>query len=256
MGAKDDGDNKKFDKRVDALEMEMLNPPGGASSAASTKRAGASEISQKIDRYLKLARLYMELYPRATKVIGALFGILMFKWIFLRHRGQEVYIPPHLARHYGDVQSYYDLQIAKIDHWCLRGGNDDCTCDDPTEELSRPEISGWTKVFERNKQVAAEAPRDIDVVFLGDEFTQAWTGMKMTKPILGGNMIATFFNQTFQKDKGGDVNGIALGIYGDTVSGIRLLTQALWYGRRPSIWVILNPGRPIYLQDLESREPF
>mmetsp|Transcript_55908 Transcript_55908/g.84606 ORF Transcript_55908/g.84606 Transcript_55908/m.84606 type:complete len:413 (+) Transcript_55908:93-1331(+) len=244
MVAKDDGENKKFDKKVDALEMEMLNPPGGASTSSSSssgKAFGASEISQTIDRYLTLARLYMELYPRATKIIGALFGILMFKWIFLRHRGQSVYVPPHLARHYGSVQSYYDLQIAKIDHWCLMGGDDDCVCDDPTEELSRPEVSGWTSVFEQNKRVAAAAPRDIDVVFLGDEFTQAWTGMKMTKPVVGGTMITTFFNQTFQKDKGGTVNGIALGIYGDTTANLlfRINHGEVPDTLNPKVWWIL-----------------
>ena len=143
--------------------------------------------------------------------------LLVFKKLFLRHRGQDRYVPPHLAQHYGDVQSYYDLQIAKIDHWCLKGGNDDCVCDDPTEELSRQDVPGWMQAFNRNKQLAEKAPKDIDVVFLGDEFTQAWTGMKMNQPIVGGNLVSTYFNQTFQKDRGGTLNGIAMGIYGDTV---------------------------------------
>jgi hypothetical protein len=56
------------------------------------------------------------------------------------------------------------------------------------------------------------------VVFLGDEFTQAWTGKSVAKPMLGGNQIAKSFNQTFQRSKGAFLDGLPLGIAGDSVS--------------------------------------
>jgi hypothetical protein len=57
----------------------------------------------------------------------------------------------------------------------------------------------------------------LDVVFLGDETTQAWAGKKMDRPVTQGNMIAGMFNATFQKEKGAGLDGIALGIAGDSV---------------------------------------
>ena len=46
MVAKDDDDGKKFDKSVDALEMEMLNPPPGGSSGAG---GGSAMKSPKME---------------------------------------------------------------------------------------------------------------------------------------------------------------------------------------------------------------
>jgi hypothetical protein len=213
--AKDeDSHNKHFDKKVDALEIEMLNPmPVGSSNSN-----GPSQMSQRIDQFLTLVRLYMEMYPKVTMAVAGVVGLILMKLLFFRPRGQTLYIPPHLKNHYGDLQSYYDLKMSKIDHWCLRGGDDNCRCDDPTEGVSREEVNGWMVSFQQNKQVAKDAPKDLDVVFLGDDFTQAWTGKSLLKPLLGGNQIAKSFNQTFQRSRGAFVDGLPLGISGDSVS--------------------------------------
>ena len=113
----------------------------------------------------------------------------------------------------------YDLQAAQIDHWCLKGGNDDCACDDPTDSLSRYDTPGWSDSHDENKRIASShANANLDVVFLGDETTQAWAGKNMGRPASGGNMIAGMFNATFQKERGAVLEGLALGIGGDSVS--------------------------------------
>lgn len=216
-------ENDRFDKEVDTFEMEMLNP----SNSTSSKDKGTSRFSQRINQLVTMARLTMELYPRVSMGVAFFFSLTLMKALFFRHRGQTLYIPPHLANHYGDIQSYYDLQIAKVDHWCLKGGDDFCSCDDPTEALSR-EFPGWMRTFQHNKQIASYAPKGIDVVFLGDEFTQAWTGKKYERPIVGGNQIAKYFNQTFQKQRGANLEGIALGIADDTVRQIQIFFFA-WF---------------------------
>jgi hypothetical protein len=104
------GDDR-FDKKVDALEMEMLLP------SSTSISAGASQLSRRIHQMITLGRVYAEVYPRITRAAATVFGMIFIKVLFFRHHGQALYVPPHLSNHYGDVQSYYDLQISKIDHW-------------------------------------------------------------------------------------------------------------------------------------------
>jgi hypothetical protein len=234
--AKDeDSQNKHFEKKVDALEIEMLNPVGSSSNSN-----GPSQLSQRIDNFLTLVRLYMEIYPKVTMAVAGVVGLILIKLLFFRHRGQTLYIPPHLKNHYGDVQSYYDLQIGKIDHWCLGGGDDNCRCDDPTEGVSREEANGWMEAFQQNKQVAKDAPTTLDVVFLGDEFTQAWTGTSLMKRMSGGNRIAESFNKNFQRSQGAFVDGLPLGISGDSVS-----QNTIIYSDACTFWLRITIGERI-----------
>jgi hypothetical protein len=132
----------------------------------------------------------------------------------------------------------------------LRGGNDACQCDDPTEELSREEVPGWVSTFELNKQTAREAPRNLDVVFLGDEFVQAWTGKNLKSPFLGGKQIETCFNQTFQKQRGGSLDGIALGISGDSVrcrECFTLYASILFFSKLDVLWVLFFVSGHLFL---------
>jgi len=67
------------------------------------------------------------------------------------------------------------------------------------------------------KPPSRDAPTAVDVVFLGDEFTQAWTGLSYKRPLVDGSQIVKYFNQTFQKQRGAMLEGIPLGIAEDTV---------------------------------------
>jgi hypothetical protein len=63
----------------------------------------------------------------------------------------------------------------------------------------------------------AEQNLDWDVVLLGDEFVQDFTGrvLQTIQPELKG--VASYWNQTFTRDGGGEVEGLPLGIAGDSV---------------------------------------
>jgi hypothetical protein len=56
-----------------------------------------------------------------------------------------------------------------------------------------------------------------DVVFLGDETTEGWNGRLLNLPYAGGKKTQMYFNETFTSDGGGDIEGLALGIAGDSV---------------------------------------
>lgn len=98
-----------------------------------------------------------------------------------------------------------------------QGGDNNCRCDDPTEPLSREEVRGWTKAHSLNKKAAASYS-DWDVVLLGDEFVQEYQGKAVNKPVPSLKTVNKYWNSTFTFYGGGDVEGLALGISGDSVS--------------------------------------
>jgi hypothetical protein len=97
-----------------------------------------------------------------------------------------------------------------------QGGDTDCKCDDFSEPVSREEFKGFMAAHEANK---ARIKPDVryDVVFLGDETTEGWNGRLLNLPTPGGRKTQKYWNETFTSDGGGDIEGLALGIAGDSV---------------------------------------
>lgn len=58
---------------------------------------------------------------------------------------------------------------------------------------------------------------ELDVVFVGDSITEQRQGTSKRKSNDEYTGIKEVFDKTFTKDKGGEFNGIAMGISGDTV---------------------------------------
>jgi hypothetical protein len=56
-----------------------------------------------------------------------------------------------------------------------------------------------------------------DVVFLGDETTEGWSGKLSNLPYAGGKKTQKYWDETFTTDGGGDMEGLSLGIAGDSV---------------------------------------
>jgi hypothetical protein len=125
-----------------------------------------------------------------------------------------------LNHDYSHLDFDYSLRAAALDHWCLWGGDDQCLCDDFTEPASREERRGWPEAHRANVDRIDPRAR-YDVVFYGDEITEAWNGvwlnMPLNKPAMQGSDIKKYFQETFTTAGGGDLEGIALGTMGDTV---------------------------------------
>jgi len=80
---------------------------------------------------------------------------------------------------------------------------------------------------------------ELDVVFVGDSITEQRQGTRMGKPEERYTGIKEIFDKTFTKGaKGGDFNGIALGIGGDTSNNLlwRLLNGEMPDGLDPKVW--------------------
>ncbi len=88
----------------------------------------------------------------------------------------------------------------------------------------------------------------IDVAFLGESVVEAMDGRWLGKHIIGSTqkqqsgknfpMINETFEKLFRKDKGGDLEGVALGIAGDTTSNVlwRIMNDEMPYDFNPKVW--------------------
>jgi len=155
---------------------------------------------------------------------------------------------------YSAINSAFDLSLAKVDHWCIKGDNESCKCEDPLEATARSEFKSWSAAHKANVaevnlyralygsepkivDTALGKPRPaIDVAFVGESVVEAmdgrWLGKKVIKAInsnknngggeegpeeKGKPDLGKTFERLFRKDKGGPVEGVALGIAGDNV---------------------------------------
>jgi hypothetical protein len=83
-------------------------------------------------------------------------------------------------------------------------------------------VHGWNEAHERNINLSAAAAKKagpLDVVFLGDDLVEMWTGRGLNVPLAdpNGQEIQKIFNRTFTKAGGGALDGLAMGIRGDSV---------------------------------------
>jgi hypothetical protein len=148
---------------------------------------------------------------------------------------------------YSSIKNAYELSLSRVDHWCISGDNESCKCEDPLEATPRAEFKAWTAAHKANVadvnmyrapygsvptkvDVVTGKPRPpIDVAFLGESVVEAmdgrWLGKKIVRPTgdkdgQDGKRpdIGKVFERFFRKDKGGPLEGTALGIAGDYVS--------------------------------------
>jgi len=124
---------------------------------------------------------------------------------------------PAMKNDYSDISSKFDLDIGKIDHWCLGGGNEGCNCEDPLTPVSRVEQRSWVEAFKENKKQVnqyAEDPvmmADLDVAILGEsaveEMDGRWMGRRPNDELVA---IGTIFKNHFHKNKGAEVEGTSV----------------------------------------------
>mmetsp|Transcript_12644 Transcript_12644/g.23700 ORF Transcript_12644/g.23700 Transcript_12644/m.23700 type:complete len:434 (+) Transcript_12644:150-1451(+) len=168
----------------------------------------------------------------------------------------------HTVRYdYSNIQSALELKLGNVDHWCLDGTDKHCpTCDDPTNGVPRLETTWWRKVFTRNVMLSRNYMNthdDIDVIFLGDSNIEARVGTlkgldgSLTEQknkegnVKRGQLEDTLsrsrkkFEKYFDKRSGSQINGLALGIAGDTSPNLLWRIQNNEMSNlKPKVWWI------------------
>lgn len=171
----------------------------------------------------------------------------------------------HTIQHdYSDIKSQLELKLGNIDHWCFDGGDNHCNhCDDPTHPSSRAEYKAWGLAHMRNVHLAqafAAVNKEMDVIFLGDSNIEVLSGGYLGKNTCGKGMdgddtcntmlakAKSKFDKAFDKEKGGTLNGLALGIAGDTSPNLlfRLQNDEM-VGLKPKVWWLSIGGNDMLL---------
>lgn len=180
-----------------------------------------------------IIKLYMETYPRLTSTIAACITVILFLLFLLSFR--QPVKRNKLYHDYSKIDMDYNFKASQIDHWCLYGGDEFCTCDDFTEPLHRFEKKDWSETHQRNVELI-DQKKKYDVVFYGDEVTEGWNGRWLGRSMIPptyATQVRHFFNESFTRAGGGDFDGVALGIMGDVVSrDVTNLTSFTYYTKR------------------------
>jgi hypothetical protein len=145
---------------------------------------------------------------------------------------------------HSNIQSAYDLSMGEIDHWCLGGGDKDCKCEDPMVPVSRAERKSWVQSFKNNRKLVKQYQdnaegADLDVAFLGEsvveEMAGRWMGQQRSALL---KSVETMFLNNFDKRRGAKVQGVALGIAGDSSNTVlwRLMHGEMPANFNPKVW--------------------
>jgi hypothetical protein len=142
---------------------------------------------------------------------------------------------------HSNIQSKYDLSMGEIDHWCLGGGDNDCKCEDPMVPVSRAERKSWVQSFKNNRKLVKQYQEstDLDVAFLGEsvveEMSGRWMGQQRSAQL---KSVETMFLNNFDKRRGARMQGVALGIAGDSSNTVlwRLMHGEMPANFNPKVW--------------------
>jgi len=194
---------------------------------------------------------------------------------FVAYLSNSIFSPTQdmgiMGADYSAITSAYDLSLSKVHHWCIQGDNDSCKCEDPLEANSRSEFKSWNAAHRSNvadvnlyravygaeptmiEEETGKPRPPLDVAFLGESVVEAmdgrWLGKQVVKALNGpdGNEgpearrkpdIGRVFEKLYRKDKGGPVEGVALGIAGDNTANVlwRLQHDEMPYDFNPKVW--------------------
>ena len=120
---------------------------------------------------------------------------------------------------------------------CVRSDTQ-CPCTNPTIPVDKIGVrrSVWYNGLNRNKRMAAYAPQNLDVVFLGDSIFEHWiTGTELTLPRGYLQGMPELWNSLFQG------HALALALSGDRCNNLlfRLLNGEMPDTLNPKAWWIL-----------------
>lgn len=118
------------------------------------------------------------------------------------------------------------------------GQHQRCSCPDPSLPLANTDME-WKNHHTRLVEDAKKAPKNLDIVFLGDAIVERWNGTKdLGTKVLPGDMREPF-EKRFTTKGGGKLEGLALGSSADTGPNLLWHIQnGLINPINPKLWFI------------------
>jgi len=230
----------------------------GHSGAYGTNGGGkASVLTTAIDYLAAYISIMCYYYPNVGSCLAILAVVLILFFLanLILNPSEEFGVIHH---DFTTIRSKYDASVAKIDHWCLEGGDTNCDCEDPLTPISRMEHLSWVEAVQYNRKLVqhytTQPPLDgtgksipsktlePDVVFLGgdivEEMDGRWMGDRRSSQLR--TLEIMFKNHFHKQPDGAKVDGVALGVAGDTAPNVlfRLLHGEMPDDFNPKIWWI------------------
>eukprot|EP00977_Amphora_coffeiformis_P004484 scaffold965_cov158-Amphora_coffeaeformis.AAC.8 len=231
--------------------MEPLHTEYPAKGKVNLAYAAKPARRSFVVNFIRVLSQYISLMCHVYPTLCATFMFICIG-LALFGLGEAIFNPRvkygYVAHDHSNLKSVFDYKLANIDHWCLRGDSDSCRCDDPLQPISRAEFNSWTVAFKTNRKIVKaleeDPSSDVDIAFVGESIVEEmdgrWMGMER-----GGNLatLKQIFDSHFNKKKGGQLNGVALGIAGDTSPNVlfRLMHGEMSQKLHPKIyWLSLG----------------
>lgn len=225
----------------DDVELQELTPK--PSSTADKSKTGTNNVQRNKISLFTVICAHLQILLRSFKfraiAIASVVIIGIVYWGSLFSGGDA----NKQMTDFSNVNSQLDLQLGSIHHWCLHGGDSSCNCDDPLTPRSGIGKE-WHGAHDLNvndiDEFLKNAP-SADIVFLGDDITEEWRGTAMGVRQDDMGKVARVFNKLFTREGGGPIDGLALGLAGDTGTNLlwRIRNGEMPEDLNPKIWWLL-----------------
>mmetsp|Transcript_15198 Transcript_15198/g.36486 ORF Transcript_15198/g.36486 Transcript_15198/m.36486 type:complete len:485 (+) Transcript_15198:106-1560(+) len=110
--------------------------------------------------YVATVQAFIIIY-RTEVMLGSILaiciGIAFSSSYHSHHKTFNPFEAAHIFHDYTSVTSMYDLSLGSIDHWCLRGDDNSCRCEDPLVPMSKRSSHKWDQQHTENIKVAQAA---------------------------------------------------------------------------------------------------
>ncbi|KAL9182722.1 hypothetical protein ACHAXT_004001 [Thalassiosira profunda] len=121
---------------------------------------GPSKQQKSLLWYIATVQAFVIIY-RTEVLLGTTLAICIGIAFAQSYHGKHKTVSPfqraQIGHDYTAVTSKYDLTLGSIDHWCVRGDDNSCRCEDPLEPMSKRSSKKWEAQHTENIKVAQAA---------------------------------------------------------------------------------------------------
>ena len=236
-----------------AVEMAPLSKNGDQDGILKAKKGVSDRMNPNVAQHScnslwALARAYVSYvwhYAPCLCWTVSIFALLIPTYLIIT----DVFF--NKTEHFGEIKNDYsninslsnfDLKMKDIGHWCLKGDNDSCRCEDPTIPQPRNEFRSWSNAHAGNVQLITDmieqGMSSPEIAFVGGSAVEKMDGRWFGDISLTGlNAVASIFDKHFSGIDG-SMTAAALGIAADQNQSVlwRILNGEMPKEFNPKIW--------------------
>mmetsp|Transcript_41073 Transcript_41073/g.98355 ORF Transcript_41073/g.98355 Transcript_41073/m.98355 type:complete len:537 (+) Transcript_41073:106-1716(+) len=221
---------------------------GGASSSGATSSSSSYGNFTLFELLFAYVTYTCEYAPKVCWTIGIILLVVPAYLLVMGVLANPTEHFGEIKHDYSTIQSIYDFKIKDIDHWCLKGDDSSCRCEDPLQPAPRSEFRAWGKAHGGNVDMITKLEEadmmSPDIAFLGGSIVEQMDG-KWFGDQSGPNLrdIAKSWSKHFTSIDSTAATpdaptAVAMGIIGDTSPSVlwRILNGEMPDDFNPKLW--------------------